>query len=59
MVRENHRGRQRGARGGGARPPVASTLEGSNTQGEDKVIGEEHIFVGDVVGLMTSFQRMS
>jgi hypothetical protein len=43
MVRENHRGRQCGARGGGVRPLVASTLEGSNNQGEDKVIGEENI----------------
>jgi hypothetical protein len=40
-------------------PPVASTPEGSNPQGEEQVIGQEKIVVGDVVGLMRSFQRMS
>jgi hypothetical protein len=40
-------------------PPVASMPEGSNPQGEEQVIGHEHIVVGDVVGLMRSFQRMS
>jgi hypothetical protein len=40
-------------------PPVASMPEGSNPQGEEQVIGQEHIVVGDVVGLMRSFQRMS
>jgi hypothetical protein len=59
MVRGRRRGRQRGARGGGATPPVASMPEGSNPQGEEQVIGQEQIVVGDVVGLMRSFQRMS
>jgi hypothetical protein len=40
-------------------PLVASMLEGSNPQGEEKVIGQEKIVMGDVVGLMRSFQRMS
>jgi hypothetical protein len=40
-------------------PPVASMPEGSNPQGEEQVIGQEQIVVGDVVGLMRSFQRMS
>jgi hypothetical protein len=35
MVRGCHRGRRRGARGGGTTPPVASTREGSNPQGEE------------------------
>jgi hypothetical protein len=40
-------------------PLVAFTLEGSNPQGEEQVVGQEHIFVGDLVGLMRSFHRMS
>jgi hypothetical protein len=40
-------------------PPVASMPEGYNPQGEEQVIGHEKIVVGDVVGLMRSFQRMS
>jgi hypothetical protein len=59
LVRGRHGGRQRGARGGGVTPPVASTPEGSNPQGEEQVIGQEQVVVGDVVGLMRSFQRMS
>jgi hypothetical protein len=59
MVRGRRRGRRRGARGGGVMPPVASTPEGSNPQGDEQVVGQEQIVVGDVVGLMRSFQRMS
>jgi hypothetical protein len=40
-------------------PLVASTQDGSNPQGEEKVIGQEKIVVGDVVGLIRSFHRMS
>jgi hypothetical protein len=40
-------------------PPVASMPEGSNPQGEEQVIEQEQVVVGDVVGLMRSFQRMS
>jgi hypothetical protein len=40
-------------------PPVESTPEGSNPQGDDQVVRKEHIVVGDVVWLMRSFQRMS
>jgi hypothetical protein len=59
MVRGRRRGRRRGARGGGVTPPVASMPEGSNPQGDEQVVGQEQIVVGDVVGLMRSFQRMS
>jgi hypothetical protein len=40
-------------------PPVASMPEGSNPQGDEQVLGQEQIAVGDVVGMMRSFQRMS
>jgi hypothetical protein len=40
-------------------PPVASMPEGSNPQGDEQVVGHEKIIVGDVVGLMRSFQCMS
>jgi hypothetical protein len=59
MVRGRRGGRRRGARGGGAMPPVASMPEGSNPQGDEQVVGQEQIAVGDVVGMMRSFQRMS
>jgi hypothetical protein len=36
-------------------PPVASTPEGSNLQGDEQIIGQEQIVVGDVVGMMRSF----
>ena len=52
-------GRRWGARGGGETPPAASTPEGSNPQGGEQVLGQENISVGDVVGIMRSFQRMS
>jgi hypothetical protein len=59
MVRGHCGGRRRGARGGGATPPVASTLEGSNPQGDEHVLRQEQIAVGDVVRMMRSFYRMS
>jgi hypothetical protein len=59
MVRGRRGGRRRGARGGGETPPPASTPEGSNPQGGEQALGQEHISVGDVVGMMRSFQRMS
>jgi hypothetical protein len=59
MVRGCRGGRRRGARGGGVMPPVASMPEGSNPQGDEQVVGQEKIAVGDVVGLMRSFQWMS
>jgi hypothetical protein len=40
-------------------PPVASTPQGSNPQGDEQVLGQEKITVGDVVGMMRSFQHMS
>ena len=51
MVRGIRRGRQRGARGGGAMPLVTSTPEGSNPQGDKQVFRQEQIAVGDVVRL--------
>jgi hypothetical protein len=58
MIRVRDGCRRCGARGGGVMPPVASTSEGSNPQGEEQVIGHENIVVEDVVGLMRSFQRI-
>jgi hypothetical protein len=58
MVIGRRRGRKWGARGGGATPPVASMPEGSNPQGDEQVLGQEKIAVGDVVEMMRSFQRM-
>jgi hypothetical protein len=40
-------------------PPVASMPEGSNPQGDEQVLRQEKIVVGDVVGMMRSFQHMS
>ena len=59
MVRGHRGGRRRGARGGGVTPPVASTPEGSNPQGGEKVLEQEQIAVSDVVEMMRSIQRMS
>jgi hypothetical protein len=33
--------------------------EGFNPQGDEQVFRKEHIVVGDMVGMMRSFQRMS
>jgi hypothetical protein len=43
----------------GVTPPIESMLEGSNPQGEEKITEQEQVVVGDVVGMMRSFQRMS
>jgi hypothetical protein len=59
MVRGRHRGRRQGARGGGTMPPTTSMPKGSNPQGDEQVVGQEKIVVGDVVGMMRSFQHMS
>jgi hypothetical protein len=59
MVRGRHGGRRWGSRGGGMTPPVVSTPKGSNPQGDEQVVGQEKIVVGDVVGMMRSFQWMS
>jgi hypothetical protein len=58
MVRGCRGGRRWGARGGGATPPVESMPEGYNPQGDEKVLGQEKITVGHVVGMMRSFQHM-
>jgi hypothetical protein len=54
-----HGGRWWVDRGGGVMPPVASTPEGSNPQGDKHVVRKEQIVADNVVGLMRSFQRMS
>ena len=56
MVRGCRGGRQQGARGGGTTPPVTSTPKGFNPQGDEQVVGQEQIAVGDVVGIMRSFK---
>jgi hypothetical protein len=40
-------------------PPVASTPEGSQPQGGERVLDQEHIAVGIVIGMMRPFQRLS
>jgi hypothetical protein len=59
MVRGHRGGRRRGARRGGATPLVASTPKGSNPPRDEQVFDQKQIVVGDVVGLMSSFQWMS
>jgi hypothetical protein len=39
-------------------PPIKYTPEGSNPQGEEQITEQEHVVVGEVVGMMRSFQRM-
>ena len=39
-------------------PIVASMPKGSNPQGDEQVVRQEKIVVGDVVGMMRSFHRM-
>ena len=39
-------------------PPVASMPNMSNPKGDEQVVGQEKITVGDVVGMMRSFQHM-
>jgi hypothetical protein len=55
MVRGRRGGRRRGARGGGETPPTASTPEGSNPQGGERVLEQELIAVGIFIGMMRSF----
>ena len=40
-------------------PPIVSTPEQYNPQGDEKITELEKVVVGDVVGMMRSFQRMS
>jgi len=40
-------------------PPSTSTPKGSAPQGEEQTIEQEQVAVGDVMGTMRSFQRMS
>jgi hypothetical protein len=58
MARGCRRGIQWGVRGGGMMPPTPSMPQGSNPQGDEQVVGQEHVVVGDVVGMMRSFQWM-
>jgi hypothetical protein len=39
-------------------PPITSTPKGSKPLEDEQVVEEEQIDVGDVVGLMRSFQQM-
>jgi hypothetical protein len=39
-------------------PLATSTSKGYNPHGDEKVVGQEKITVGDVVGVMRSFQHM-
>jgi hypothetical protein len=48
-----------GAKGGGMTPPVASTPEGSQPQGGERVLEQELIAVDIVIGMMRSFLCMS
>jgi hypothetical protein len=60
MVRVHRGGRQRGTRGGGVTPPVASTSEGPKPQGGEQVLGLELIAVGDADwddGIMSAHVR--
>jgi hypothetical protein len=59
MVRECRGSKWCGARGRGVTPLIVSTLEGSNPQKEEQTTEKEKIVVGDVVGMMRFFQRMS
>jgi hypothetical protein len=51
--------RRRGVGGRGMPPPSTSTPEGSAPQGEGKTTEHEQVAVGDVLGMMSYFQRMS
>jgi hypothetical protein len=59
MVRGCREGSQHGARGGGAMTPITPASKGSNPQGEQQVIGHDHIFVWDMARFMRSYQRIS
>jgi hypothetical protein len=45
--------------GRGVLPPRTSTPEGSTPQGEEKTTEHEQVAVGDAIGMMRYFQRMS
>jgi hypothetical protein len=45
--------------GRGMPPPSTSTLKGYAPQGEEHTTEQEHVAVGDVMGIMRYFQRMS
>jgi hypothetical protein len=59
MVRGCRGGRRCGVGGRGVTPPIVPMPEGSNPQGEEPTTEQEQVVVGDVVGMMRSFQRMS
>jgi hypothetical protein len=58
MVRGWRMSRHRSVGGRGMLPPSKSTLEGSDPQGEEKPTEQEQVVVGNVMGMMRSFQRM-
>jgi hypothetical protein len=59
MVRGRRGSRRHGVGGRGVTPPIVSTPEGSNPREMSKTTEQEQVVVGDVVGMMRSFQRMS
>jgi hypothetical protein len=58
MVRGRRGSTRRGAIGRGVPPPIVSTLEGSNLQGDEQTTEQEQVVVRDVVGMMRSLKRM-
>jgi hypothetical protein len=59
MVRGCRGSRRHGVGGRGVTPPIVPTPKGSNPQGDEQNTEPKQVVVGDVVGLMRSFQRMS
>jgi hypothetical protein len=59
MVRGRRGSRQHGVGGRGVKLAIVSTLEGYNPHGEEQTTEQEKVVIGDVVGMMRSFQRMS
>jgi hypothetical protein len=59
MVRRRRGSKRRGVGGRGVKPSIVSTPVGSNPQGDEKITEQKQVVVGDVVGMMRSFQRMS
>jgi hypothetical protein len=58
MVRGQRMSRHQGAGGRGMPPPSTPTPKGSTPQGEEHTTEQEHVAVGDVMGMMRYFQRM-
>jgi hypothetical protein len=59
MVRERRMSRLLGVGGRGMPPPSTSTPEGSTPRGEGKTTEQDKVAVGNVMGMMRYFHRMS